>query len=340
MKKKQSATPVQGEYVLGFDGGGTKSICVIAQADGTVVGVGDSGATNFQGVGVGAAGQEVEKAIVQALKQAGISADQVATGAYGVSGADREADFDTVSEYVLPHNPAGHWLLANDTTIALRAGTSDGVGVALICGTGSNCIGFNAEGKQAKVGGLGRFTGDSGSGEDLVERAIIAAMRAYDGRGPQTMLYDRLCRALGLTDLVDIIAFFYLDDYRPVEIGAFAPLVFECAAAGDRVAQGILKSVGKELTLNTLTACRRLFKKDDVIPVVLGGSILQKSKPAVYEEMIRAGLARRYPNAKVVKLKDDPVLGAVFFALDMLHGKAGVRRMATVRRSYKALKKA
>jgi N-acetylglucosamine kinase-like BadF-type ATPase len=336
MRAKAQAASPEGEtrYVLGFDGGGTKSICVIAREDGEVVGTGLSGESNFQGVGIVHAGKQVKAAIAAAIAQARIKPEQIATAAYGVAGADREADFDTVASYVLPSNPAGRMILANDTTIALRAGTRDGIGVALICGTGSNCIGFNADKEEAKVGGMGELSGDMGFGEDLVRRAIVACMKARDGRAKPTLLTDALCGALGIAFIEDIITFFYADHFQPPNLKELAPLVFECAAKGDRAALGILDEVGRYMGKNALVACRRLFKKEDKIPIVLGGSILQKSKPPVLEQHIRKALEKPFPNARVIRLKDEPVLGAVFFALDLLHRTAGAQRMALVRKTY------
>lgn len=321
-------------YVLGFDGGGTKSICVIADEEGCVLGMGMSGGTNFQGVGVVAAGIEVKKAISKAVKVAGINPSSIVTAAYGVAGADRDDDFDTVASYILPHNPAGRIMLVNDTTIALRAGTSDGIGVALVSGTGSNCIGFNLDYQQAKVGGLGHLTGDVGYGEDLVNRAIVASMRSLDGRGPRTTLHEHFCRELELEHLEDIIVFGYADSFQPLDLGRLTPIVFDCAARGDKVAVRLLNQVGKVLAKNAVTACRCLFKPDDRFPVVLGGSILQKSKPPILVEAIKEGVAKRFPNARVVRLGVEPVLGAVFYALDLLHQKAGRKRMASVKKTY------
>ena len=335
-KKKQDAS-AGSRYVLGFDGGGTKSICVVAREDGEVVGVGASGISNFQGVGVVHAGQQVKEAVDKALAMAGITAKDVVTAAYGVAGADREADFDIVASYVEPNNPADWMLLSNDTTIALRAGTVDGVGLALICGTGANCIGFNGCGVLAKVGGLGRFSGDPGGGEDIVERAIIAGLSGEDGRGPKTLLYRRLAEALGVEALEDLIAFFYPDDYHPVELGKLAPVVFATAAEGDIVARRLLENVGDQLGKNAVAAARRLFKKQESFPIVLGGSILQKSKPPILVERLTLQVSKHFPNASIVRLTHEPVMGAVFFALDLMHGRAGKQRMARVIRSYKPL---
>ncbi len=336
--KRKAKSQRKGDFVLGVDGGGTKTICAVADPDGNIVGVGHSGPTNFQAVGIVAAGLEAQKAIDSAIKAAGITHEQISYAAYGVAGADREEDFDIVVDYFRPNNPAGMWLLCNDTTIALRAGTNDGIGLAMICGSGSNCIGFNNEGNQAKVGGFGNFSGDIGYGENLVEQALTECTKSKDGRGPKTMMYDEFCKALGVKSLEDIIQFWYPDSYKPPVLKTYAPLVFKCAKAGDKVAVKLLTRIADELGSNAVTALRRLFKKDDKVKVVFGGSILQHSDPPIYAERIKAKVLKHYPNATIVRLKDEPVVGAVLFALDLMHGKAGRTRQANVKRSYKEAK--
>jgi len=323
------------EFALGMDGGGSKTICAISDTDGNVVGVGHAGSTNFQAVGKYCAAEEARKAIDAAAKAAGISHDQIVSAAYGIAGADREADFDTVVDYISPVNPAGMWLLCNDTTIALRAGTNDGIGLALICGSGSNCIGFNSEGKVHKVGGYGHFSGDVGYGEDLVTRALVEVTRYMDGRGPKTTMKEEFCKALQVENVEDIIERWFPDTFNPLELKRFAPVVFDCAKNGDRVAIRLLEKLGDQLAFNAVTALKHLFSnRDEKVAVVLGGSILQHSDPPIYAERIKAAVLKIYPNAHIVRLKQEPVTGALLFALDLMHGKAGKTRAANVHRSY------
>ena len=334
-KSRSKKIDSEAEFALGLDGGGSKTICAISDADGNVIGVGHAGSTNFQAVGKYSAGEEARRAIDSAVKAAGISHDQIVSAAYGVAGADREADFDTVVEYISPINPAGMWLLCNDTTIALRAGTNDGIGLALICGSGSNCIGFNSEGKVHKVGGYGHFSGDVGYGEDLVTRALVEVTRCMDGRGPKTMMNEEFCKALGVEHVEDIIEHWFPDTYNPLELKRFAPVVFDCAKNGDRVAIRLLEKLGDQLALNAVTALKNLFPdRNEKVPVVLGGSILQHSDPPIYAERIKKAVLKLYPNAEIVQLKQEPVTGALLFALDLMHGKAGKKRAAAVHRSY------
>ncbi len=57
--------------------------------------------------------------------------------------------------------------IVHDADPVLAAGTADGIGVALIVGTGSVAIGVDGSGNKAICGGWGHWFGDKGSGYDL-----------------------------------------------------------------------------------------------------------------------------------------------------------------------------
>ena len=135
-------------FVLGVDAGGTKTVAVVAGRDGQVRGVGRSGSANFQACGVAGAEGQIKKAVEEAAGQAGVDPSGFAAACYGVAGADRPKDFETIRKFVEPLTPCPAFRLENDTIIALRAGTADGVGIALIAGTGSNAIGRDSQGKK------------------------------------------------------------------------------------------------------------------------------------------------------------------------------------------------
>lgn len=309
------------EFVLGVDGGGTKTLCALADKSGAVLGVGKSEGSNFQAVGIEGAKRTIREAIEQALKMANVEADKVVFATYGMAGADRDEDFEIFHQILDQVSPTTDYLLVNDTTIALRAGTRDGVGVAQVAGTGSNTIGFNSRGEQWKVGGLGELSGDVGSATYLAKRMIIAAFEAIDGRGPKTILVDMICKELNLKKLEDIIALFYVENFTPIEIDKFAPLLFKAANLGDKVAKRILAQTGRRMGYEITVCIKHLFKKDEPINVVLGGSVLQKGESPILVEELKKRVLKSYPKAKIIKLKYPPVLGAILFALDELYGK-------------------
>jgi N-acetylglucosamine kinase-like BadF-type ATPase len=318
---------VSKKYILGVDGGGTKTLAAIADLDGNVRAASRTGASNFQSWGTVRAGIELKKAINGVVKKARISPKNLVFATYGIAGADRDDDFDIVHSYLQPANPAAQYMITNDTTIALRAGTATGSGVALIGGTGSNTIGFSENLEQKKVGGLGSLSGDAGSAIDLAEKAVVAAMRDFDGRGPKTLLNKMLCERLGIAKIEDIIAFFYVDDFKPIEIGDYAPVLFEAANAGDKVALKILRSTGKEVGHGAVACIRSLFKKQDSFRVVLGGSVYQRGANPTMIDALSQIILSRYPNAEIVKLKAEPALGAMLWSMDNARGKPTSKKL-------------
>ncbi len=303
--------------VLGVDAGGTKTLAVVADETGRVLGVGRGGSANYQSCGrAGAAGQ-IGRAVQAACSAAGLSPERFEATCYGVSGADREVDFAAIREFITPIAPCPRLRLENDTIVALRAGTPDGVGVALIAGTGSNAIGRNEDGAKHQVGGLGRLTGDYGSAGQLAEAALVAAFKGEDGRGPATSLGARICEQLELAQLADIIEFEFYDMPRgPLNLGSLAPLVFQAAADGDAVAVGILERAGREVARAVGVVCEHLFDPDRPVTVVFGGSVFMRGVSPVMIDTIRAEVARTRPDTDFVRLQVEPVLGAVGFAFD------------------------
>ncbi|MDP8254164.1 MAG: BadF/BadG/BcrA/BcrD ATPase family protein [Candidatus Alcyoniella australis] len=322
--------------VLGIDAGGTKTVALVATEQGEAVGLGRGYGANYQSVGKVRAGIELKRAIDSALQMAGPG--KVVSACYGVAGADREIDFEIIRELMAKFDPAQESMLCNDTAVALRAGTDDGVGVALIGGTGSNCMGFNREGKHVKVGGMGWYCGDYGSADYIVKQAIPEAWKGFDGRGPKTLLTSMFAEALGVDRIDDIVQFEFADDFKPMFWHQYAKVVFEAARRGDKTAIKLLRATGKLAAGDALGCIRQLFKRGEAVTVVLGGSVYQKGRHPALVNGLTDELARRWPTAKVIKLRQEPIVGAALWALDHLLGRpAGRKRTATLRRTHKVL---
>ena len=305
-------------YLLGMDAGGTKTLCAVADTEGRILGLGRAGCGNFQISGREASGRELALSIERAVEAAGVRMDRIAAAYYGISGADRAKDFRTVGTILEPINPAPSMHLENDTTIALRAGTTDGVGLGLISGTGTNAIGFNRKGERMQVGGWGSpYLGDFGSGHDISAEAIARAQRGRDGRGPPTLLYERLIEVLEVQELVDISERDYFDTLAPIDVGSLAPLVFEAARDGDGVALEVLRKAAREISLAALAILRNLFEGEEEIPVVLGGSVFQKATHDAMVRTLEEEIRREFPKVEFRVLQAEPVTGAVLGAADI-----------------------
>lgn len=308
------------ELLLGVDGGGSKTVACVADRSGHVLGTGRAGGSNFQVVGEDCAAEAIRLAIARALERADAKPTSIVAAGYGLCGADRPADFDTCRRFIRRVSPVAEFTLSNDTTIALRAGTADGVGIGLVAGTGANQIGVNRHGILHKVGGLSRILGDSGGALDLGEQAIAAAMRGQDGRGEPTALHDRILEQLGIEHLEDVIEFYFVGAREIFDPARLAPLVFESAAAGDAVAGRLIAEAGREAARCANVILARLFAPDEAVPIVLGGSLWQRARCQIMYDALREALDPRYIGVELRLLDVEPVLGGVLYALDRYHG--------------------
>ena len=309
--------------LLGIDAGGTKTEghgwCLETGLHHRVVGP----PSNYQGVGMEAASAVWRDIISDCLVELDAdSPDDIAAAGLGIAGLDRPKDEALIDSVFSSLLPAASYELVNDAYLALRGGTPDGIGVAVVSGTGCNAMGTNAGGDRFRVGGIGPEFGDLGSASDIGQEALRAAFRSQDDRGPHTLITTLLMERLGLERLDDMVDYFLFDyaaeveDGFQLELGLLAPLVFEAALKDDAVAIGILEWAGKELGLSARAVARNLFARNDEFPVILGGSVLQKGASPHLRMALDADLRSEFPNVRMSILQQPPVFGALRYAID------------------------
>ena len=292
---------------LAIDAGGTSTRAVLVAPDGTCVGYGRAGGGNPVSWGPEAAARSVAEAVAAAVEggrsrgylppadagavrlpgpavmaMAGSSAAPAADGWTGVlAGAGVAADSVRYE---------------SDLLATFCAGTAELHGYAVVAGTGSSAVRVIDGAVDGTTDGLGWLLGDGGSGFWIGHRAVRAALAAMDGRGAVTTLSELVLDALGIPEDVGVapggrperlgLAVDALYRMRPVELSRFAVLAMAAAAAGDRVAAGILAEAERRL-VDSLSAVH-LPGHDG--PVVLGGGIARRLPgfDAVVVEVVRS----------------------------------------------------
>jgi N-acetylglucosamine kinase-like BadF-type ATPase len=300
-------------YFVGIDAGGSKTFALVCDSGGRILGKGSAGAGNHQN-GYEEARSNLELALQEALADAGICADDVVHACFGLAGADRDADFRILHPLVHSLGFKDRYTIVCDTIIGLRAGTRRSYGVSVICGTGVNCAGVNPAGLTYQCGGFSYMFGDWGGGGGLCVEVFRTVVRSWDGREPATLLTPLLLELLGYST-VDEMFHDYLDHNRSVPLDAVR-LLFRAAADGDAAAIRILAGQGKELALSVRAVVDRLGMHGIPFDVVLAGSLLTRGDAGWISGPIEAMLQEAAPLASLVKLEVEPVIGALWSALD------------------------
>ncbi|WP_172185913.1 N-acetylglucosamine kinase [Microcoleus asticus] len=318
-------------YVLGIDGGGTKTICILMDENSLVLGRGEAGQSNYQTLGIERAKQSIQLAIERAVLSAKIEANSnfnIEAICLGLAGVGRQKDIEIVQFLVqnlqltntlpvtrsfLPRNI----VICSDCVIALVGGTGYPVGITVISGTGSIVFGQNSQGKTKRVGGWGYLLGDEGSGYDIAVQGLQAALKFYDGRGDFTALAENFQNHLGLNHLEELVEVVYRRGWGVKEIAALAPIVDRVAAEGDRVADGIINSAVAELTFSTKIAISALFNPREEFEIVLVGGVW--GGEANCRGRFEAAITAIAPTAKVILPRYEPAFGAGLLALNALN---------------------
>jgi N-acetylglucosamine kinase-like BadF-type ATPase len=300
--------------VLGLDGGGTKTRCLVADQQGRVLGEGLSGPSNYQVVGLEAAAANLFAAAGQALEQAGIAMPDVGAVVAGLAGVGRPEDQAAMREALAGFAPALLEVVP-DARIALAGALGGKPGAVVISGTGSIAYGLDAAGRTVRAGGWGWILGDEGSGYAIGRSAVSAALAAQDGTGGSTVLSERIQAAWGLERLDQVVRRVYADlPAAKAEMAALVPLVIAAAEQADAVAQGILRQAGSDLGTVAAAVLRRLDLPAGCEPLVAVTGGVLTGCPAVRAAMGER-LAALAPAACLIDSMESPAEGAVRMAL-------------------------
>jgi len=303
-------------WILGIDGGGTHTRALIANAEGTVLGVGKAGSSNYHTVGITQAVRAVADAI-DAARTAGRVNGQASGAFLGLAGVKSAADHLAFREplaalgLVKSSERLG---LDHDLRIALAGGCGDRPGIVVIAGTGSAAYGRDRNGVTAQSGGWGWLIDDQGGGSWFALKGLRAVMEAADGRGPRTRLEPALFAELGVTTAREAMQWTMRPDTARSQLAALAPVVLAAAEDGDKVATALMVEGARQLARMAAALVEPLDFGGDPISVVPAGGLLGH---AAYLAEFRSALEKTGHPFFVVESPVPPIGGAAFLAADL-----------------------
>ena len=243
-----------------------------------------------------------------------------------MAGVDFPSEEQELQEAIESRGWAERTVVGNDTFAVLRAGTERGWGVAVVCGTGINCVGVSSDGQHARFPALGQITGDWGGGTDVGYAALYAAARSEDGRGPKTTLEQAVPAHFGLKTPVELAEEIHRGRIHARRLLELPPVVF-AEAEHDAVAAEIVERLASEIVAMARVAIERLDLASESPEVLLGGGLLQSGDGRLSGAVERE-LRKLSPNVSVTAPSSPPIVGAALLGLDAIGAPAEAQRRA------------
>jgi N-acetylglucosamine kinase-like BadF-type ATPase len=307
------------KYILGVDGGGTKSHLALFDENGECVSFKECGTLNHECMTGSYSELEtvLPDMVLNILKSAKVEVGDVEYSVLGIAGADTKWQHKTIAD-IIRKSGLESFTLYNDSFLGVAAGCPSGVGICAINGTGSTMAALDYSGKSFQLGGMGLFTDDCGGSTWYGEQVIGVVYNTLFKCARPTMLKDLFFEHAGFSSRED-----YLEelleklDSTEIFISDFNRMVFEAASQGDETAMDILRRSAEHYAGGIAYLATEMdFPLDKPLQVALAGSVFIKEKVKILPELIEKEVDELLAGRPVefCALDSPPVAGAVLWA--------------------------
>ncbi len=306
----------QKSFVVGIDGGGSKTHAILVGMDGSVLAESQGGPAQLLQTGIKETAATLLELITACAGKVQALPEAIQTIVVGLAGAGRSTDRAELINVLLALSVKKKFPLKNinietDARIALEAAFAGGPGIVVVGGTGSIALYRTEEGKILRAGGWGKVLGDEGSGFALGRDGLNAVMRQFDGRGEKTELTKKAFSLFEVSTCDVVVTNIY---HEHADLASFAPRVLEAVEERDRTAHLIIVKNANELSelVRVLTMQVRPKKK---LPVALMGGLLESEN--IYSKLVREKIDHSLPQVVVQKPKFPAAFGATILGLNV-----------------------
>lgn len=300
------------KYVLGVDGGGTKTDAVIANLDSEVIATASNGGANWERMGIEKALNSLEEVIKSAAKSAGIETSDISSAAFAIAGVDW-ADDVKLYQPLASRLGIKNYEIMNDSFAALYAGTDNLQGIVSIAGTGGKTSGIY-QGKQAQT--MGMELGEGGGAGQLVGLALEYIAMQFHQTAPKSALYELIPKSLNFNPGTEFFEAVARKGLRLSE--SLAPEIFKLADQNDPGALYAVKKTAEQHAKDVCGIAKQLGIKDQNVVVVRAGG-LHTAGNSIFDKDFEDHVIAQLPNAKLLVLDKAPVMGAVLRAIGNLN---------------------
>lgn len=290
------------KYLLGIDGGGTKTEFLLTDLCGKEIKRKVLGSSNPVNIGIENTKEILGQGISEICADLDFSRISLFAGlAGGITGSNKEEIKSFLSGYGF-----GAFDNGSDTENALKIALGDDDGIVVIIGTG--IVGFSQkDGIRRRIGGWGYLIDKGGSGFHFGRDALNSALCHLDGRGGSPLILSLIEKQLN-KPVPEAIPDIYAGG--AAYIASFAHTVFEAFKNGDKEAEAIIGRNAREIALIIRTGLEFTENKT----VICGGLCR-------YKDILEPFLVRELnANINLIFSDEPPISGAVKLAKSIIQG--------------------
>lgn len=304
------------KYIIGVDGGNTKTDYLLYDTEGNFVDGLRSSTCSHEAPSVGGfdgAYRIMNERINELLSRNNLSIEDVKAGVFGLAGVDAPFQKKALEEAVEKIGFREH-AVVNDGFLGIKAASTTGTGVCSINGTGTVNVGIDEDGNWMQVGGIGYVAGDEAGGSFLARAAVRIAFDECFRFGPRTNVTK------------DVFTMYQIDDKKDfsnaivgkkVDSTYLIKSLFNNANLGDAPAIEVLETAGQNMGRSISGVISEVNIKEP-IQVIMAGSVWAKAtNDAMFNSFKNTVLKLTNKKCDFIILNEPPVLGAILWALEI-----------------------
>lgn len=311
------------KYIIGVDGGNTKTDYLLFDTEGNFVDGLRSGTCSHEGLKDSFDGSyRVMKEQLEILfSRNNITVKDIAGAGFGLAGADVPYQKAKLNEIIMKIG-FENFGMENDGFLGVKAASPNGCGVCSINGTGTVTVGMDELGNHVQVGGVGYLSGDEAGGAFLTRRTFQAVYDELYRVGEKTSMTKELFEKFDIPSKEDYLA-------KIVDISMSGKLnrteiiqmLFRHANNGDAVAKSVLNTAGKCMGLS-VAGCINNLNFQGTAYVVLAGSVwANAAAPDMFDSFKEVIDKNANAKCEYIVLKVAPACGALVWAMELANGE-------------------
>jgi N-acetylglucosamine kinase-like BadF-type ATPase len=302
-------------YYIGVDGGGTKTAYALFDEDKKIVAMVKGPGSNHENMegSFDEAADIIWDGLKSLVKEAGISLKDVSFTLMGLAGIDHQFQHDEMVKRLLDYG-LENFEIYNDGFIVVKAGSTGPAAIGFNCGTGTCCNAIDSDGKMLQLAGLSEFSGDVGNGHWIASQTYKSVYDdVYLGlrkTAVTKMVFDEY-KLTSKEEFLSLVSKFEEED-ADTFIMRLIDFFFDAAKLGDPVVLDIIDTMAERGAALIAAHLNTLNFTDEVVEVVLSGSIHTKLPSEIYlKALMDKAVKASGRKLNFIKLTQPPVTGCV-----------------------------